>query len=126
MGTIATTQPILEQAKRYETEYNWVEAAELYERAANALSVDESFQKGELFEKTGYAHYKAALQGETVDDFVERIRSAISAYEKAREFYAGARSRQPEMLRSSAMVSFLSLWLAPSPTERRRLIEQAW
>jgi hypothetical protein len=126
MGTIATTQPILEQAKRCETEYNWAESAELYEKALGALAGDESFQVGALSERAGYAYYKSALQGKTRDDFALKIRSAISAYEKAGDFYTRAGSHRSKVLRSHAMVSFLKLWPTPKPSERRHLIEEAW
>jgi hypothetical protein len=126
MGTIATTQPILKQAQRLESEYNWPEAAELYEKALGVIPEEDSFQAGDLSEKVGHAYYKAALQAETCDDFDGKIRLAISAYEKAGEFYTRSSSHRPRALRSRALVSFLNLWLTPKPDERRRRIEEAW
>jgi hypothetical protein len=126
MGTIATTQPILERAKRCEAEYNWPEAAALYEKTLAGPSSDNAFQAGDLSEKAGHAYYKAALQVGTRDAFDDKIRSAISSYNRAGEFYARAGSDRPRELRSRAMVAFLNLWIAPKPSERRRLIEEAW
>ena len=125
MGTISTSQPIIDQAGLFETQYNWVAAAEWYEKALKAIPGDDFFRSSDFSERAGYAFYRAALQAEKREDFDHRIRAAIEAYEKASGFYTERASR-PRELRSRAMVSFLKLWLTPDPSERRLQVRDAW
>lgn len=54
---------ILDQAKRKEKEYYWLEAAELYKRVLGKAGKDNISQRGDLQEKIGYCLNKGRLAG---------------------------------------------------------------
>ena len=121
-------EEILHQAERLEKECDWLGAAESYERALKLLSENDFSNKGEAYERLGYAFYRAAFQAESNDEFRQRLRQAIEDYDKARELYQ--KLSEPKktgiVLRCDAMNAYMGYWLASDASEKKKLLEECW
>jgi hypothetical protein len=62
MSEASSVEEILHQAERLEKEYDWLGAADSYEKALNLLPEDDFSGKAENYERLGYAVYRAAFQ----------------------------------------------------------------
>jgi len=121
-------EEILYQAERSENEYDWLGAAESYEKALSLSPEDDSTRKGEIHERLGYAFYRFAFQAESSDEFRQRLRRATADYEKARELYQ--RLSEPKktglVLRCDAMIAYMGYWLTAEVPEKRRMLNECW
>jgi len=121
-------ESIICKAAELEKNYDWLGAVE-YCRKALGLEGNTDFLKaGRIQERIGYDSYRAAMQAEDIGQFRGRILDAVAHYEKAKELYGelNKRGESSRMLRCSAMLAYLGYWLAPSLTEKKRLIEESW
>jgi hypothetical protein len=119
-------EEILHRAERLEKEYDWVGAAESYEKALNLLPEDDFSRMGQAYERLGYAFYRAAMQAESQEEFRERMRRAIGTCERAHELYRRLIDKQKSarMLRCEAVVNYLGNWLTSVPSEKRKLLDE--
>jgi tetratricopeptide (TPR) repeat protein len=121
-------EDILNHAERLEKDYDWLRAAECYEKALKLLPEDDLSGRGETHEWLGYAFYRATFQAESCDQFKQRLHQAIADYEKAREHYQ--RVNEPKkagrVLRCQAMIAYLSFWLTSDVPEKKRLLGECW
>ncbi len=119
---------ILAHAREQEREYNWLEAAESYGKALGLISGQETWKRGELYEQSGYALYRAAMQADSGDGFRERMHQAIANYGKAGESWGRLteQATTARALRCEAMVSYLSYWLAPGVAEKKKMLNESW
>jgi hypothetical protein len=117
----------LHQAEQLEKEYEWLKAAESYEKALKLLPEDDFSRKAETLERLGYAVYRAAFQAESNDDFRQTLRKAVLDYEKAKENYQKVNDPNTgRMLRCDAMNAYMGYWLAPEAPEKKRLLGECW
>jgi tetratricopeptide (TPR) repeat protein len=116
------------QAERLEKEYEWLKAAESYEKALKLLPEDDFTRKGETYERLGYALYRAAFQAESIEEFRQRLRRAIADYEKAKEHYQelSDTTKKGITLRCDAMNAYMGYWLASEASEKKRLLGECW
>jgi hypothetical protein len=121
-------EELLHQAEHLEMEYEWLIAAESYEKALKLLSEDDFSRKAETYERLGYAFYRAAFQAETNDDFRQTLRKAIADYEKAKENYQ--KLNEPKntatAIRCDAMIAHTGYWLASDVSEKKRMLHECW
>jgi hypothetical protein len=121
-------EEILHQAEQSEKEYDWLRAAESYQKALKLTPQDDFLRKGEANERLGYALYRAAFQAESNDEFRQRLRQATASYEKAREPYR--RLNEPtktgRTLRCDAMIAYIGYWLAAKASEKKKLLNECW
>lgn len=121
-------EEILQQAEQLEKEYDWVGAAESYEKALNVLPEDDFSRKGEIHECLGYASYRAAFQAERNDEFKVRMSQAVAAYEKANR--CNERLNEPvktrRILHCNAMIVYMDYWLASESAEKKKLLDECW
>ena len=118
----------MHRAERLEKEYDWVGAAESYQKALNLLPQDDFSKIGEIHERSGYAFYRLAFQAENSDDFRERIHKAVKDYGKAKEFYGkmGEPGKAARMLRCDGMIAQVGYWLASESQEKKKLTGECW
>jgi tetratricopeptide (TPR) repeat protein len=121
-------EEILHQAERLEKEYDWLGAAGSYEKALNLLPQDDFSKIGEIHGRLGYAFYRLAFQAESKDEFRERLRQSVVAYEKATEFYGKLNEpvKTPRISRSNAMIACIGYWLALEAQEKKKKIDECW
>lgn len=120
-------EEILHRAERLEKEYDWVGAAESYEKTLNLLPADDFSRKSEIHERLGYALYRTAFQAESSSDFRARMRQAVETYEKAKELYE--KMGEPEKataVRLAALIAYSSSWLTQEPSEKKKLLDESW
>jgi tetratricopeptide (TPR) repeat protein len=120
-------EDILDHAERLEREYNWLGAAESYEKALKLLP-DDDLKVGEGYERLGYALYRLAFQAETYEDFRDRLRQSSAIYANATEFYERPKEsvKTAKTLRCKAMTAYIGYWLASEAKEKKRLIDECW
>jgi len=107
-----------------EADYNWLGAAESYTRVVDSISKDPS-SSGEIQERIGYAHFRAAMQSTSREAFKERIGNSIASYRKAREFY-GKPTESGRALRCDAMIAYLGFWLSPDASQKKKHLDEGW
>jgi tetratricopeptide (TPR) repeat protein len=121
-------EEILHRAERLEKEYDWVGAAESYEKALNLLPQDDFSKKGEIHERLGHTLYRAAFQAERNDEFKARMRQAVAAYEKANRcnerLNESVKTRR--ILHCNAMIVYVGYWLASESAEKKKLLDECW
>jgi tetratricopeptide (TPR) repeat protein len=121
-------EEILHQAERSEKEYDWLRAAELYEKAMNLVPEDDLSGRSPIHERLGYASYRAAFQAEANDEFKERLHRAILSYQQAKQLYGKLDEplKMPRTLRCDAMTTLIGYWLAEKVSEKKRLLDECW
>jgi tetratricopeptide (TPR) repeat protein len=121
-------EEILHQAELLEKEYDWLGVGRLYEKALKLLPEDDFSRKGEIYERLGYAFYRAAFQVESNDQFRQRLFQAIPEYEKAKEHYGRLDEplKTPRTLRCDAMTTLMGYWLAEKVSEKKKLLDECW
>jgi hypothetical protein len=124
----SAVEEILNQAERLEKAYEWLRAADSYEKALKLLPENDFSRKSETYERLGYAFYRFAFQAESNDEFRQRLRQAIANYEKVKEFCGmlNGPSKKPRILRCDAMIAHLGYWLASEVPEKKKLINECW
>ncbi len=119
---------IIEQAEERERKYDWLGAADFYEKVIGQTSEQDFSSRGKIAELLGYALYRASMQSANPDECKERIRRAISHYEAAKTWHEKSIGPDVEAraARCGALVANLSYWLASSHTERKKLLDESW
>ncbi len=121
-------EQILGKAAEREREYDWLGAAEFYHRAIGLMAEQDFLKIGDVYDRLGYALYRAAMQAENVDQFRSRIGQAITSYRQAKESYE--KSSEPRKtaraLRCDAVIAYLGYWLSSEVPEKKRLVDQCW
>ncbi len=118
---------VLAEAKEREKKYDWLQAVESYKRAQASLLKQEDFEKaGEIQEKIGFCFHNAALQAKNNEEFRREMQHSIEAYEKAGEIFGKLLNNQESTmkLRCKAIVRYLCYWLAPDPSEKKKLLDE--
>jgi tetratricopeptide (TPR) repeat protein len=121
-------EEILNKIERLEKEYEWLGAAESFEKALKLLPQDDFLKVGETYERLGYAFYRAAFQADSNDEFRQRLSQAIAGYENAGECHqrVSEQNKAGRMLRCQAMIAYLSFWLTSNVPEKKRLLSECW
>jgi hypothetical protein len=128
MSESSPSDAVLRLAKGREREYDWLGAVESYGKALGLFSEEDALRMGDTYERMGYAFYKAAMQADSTDEFRERIREAISNYDRAKKLYdrLGSVEKAPRMLRCDAMNAFMDYWLVTEASEKKKLLKECW
>ncbi|MCW4026007.1 MAG: hypothetical protein NWE76_00805, partial [Candidatus Bathyarchaeota archaeon] len=122
----ASVDEILGEATRFEKEYEWLQASDLYEQALGMVDEGDYFRRGEIQEKIGHSLQRAAFQAGSREEFEAKMRQAIRAYNAARGLYERSGDENAAwMLRCGALSSYLSHWLASDPSEKRRHLDDS-
>ncbi len=119
-------EEILHLAEQLEKGYDWLGAAESYDKAMKGLPENDFSRRGYTGERLGYAFYRAAMQAESQEEFRERMHRAVGAWEKADGFYEKLMDNQKaaRMFRCKAIIKYLGYWLASVPSEKRKLLDE--
>jgi hypothetical protein len=111
----------LKEAEIRATHYDWLGAAEAYRKTLELVPNNDSLTMCSACEQRGYALFRAALQAENRDEFLDRIRLAQTDYESAKENYEpGELYGSGRYLRVESMISLMEFWLAVDPAARRK------
>ncbi len=122
-------EEILHQAEQSEKDYDWLEAIEFYKKGLSLVSKTDFLKMGKVQESIGYAIYRAAMQAENSERFRERMREAVTNYEKAKESYGNLTEKTektPRALRCDAMVAYMNHWLVSDACQKKTLLDECW
>jgi hypothetical protein len=128
MSEASSVEEILGKAKEEEGRYEWLKAADCYQKALTTVAETDFLGKGQILEDLAYVVYKAAFQAEGSIEFKAGVAKALVHYEEARGIYQGSFDvrKMPRICRCNAMIAFAGYWLATTAAERRRSIEECW
>jgi len=126
MGRTLSSEPairaLVEKAKELETEYRWVEAAELYEQVVRSESITSSFAS-EIWERTGFCNSRASTQAENLEIFKKIRQLAVEAYTSAAKLFEkeGGLKNEGKSAQCYALAEYMSSWLVSDPSEKRKM-----
>ncbi len=116
---------MLQKAKEQEQEYDWFEAARLYEKL---LSSEQTvhLSTAQVCEKVAFCYLRASNQAESQKQFIGLRQQSVDAYKKAATFFEKERSHEAEgkSLQCKAVAEYVSSWLAPTPSDKRSILEK--
>lgn len=123
-----TDRSPINHADEQEKQWDWLGAADTYEKVLTRVPDDDHLQIGGLLERRAYAIHRAALQADSIDQFEERNHEAIRIYARARQTYEDVTGTTTtgRKHRCDAMISYLGFWLAGNAEEKRKYIDKAW
>ena len=120
-----TEESLLDKAREEERKYNWIEAAALYEKAANFYFDKNLVEKAaNCYKNLGYAHLRGSDTVETAEDYLKQLKCAIKAYKEANKLFKQLGNRSVE-LECEAEIFYTSGVLATSDTEGQKAYVQA-
>jgi hypothetical protein len=121
-------EQILGKVAEREREYDWLGAAEFYKKAIGLVAEQDFLKIGDIYERLGYAFFRAAMQAESQEEFRNRMRQGVADSEKAKESYSrlGEPGKAAWMLRCDAVIVFMGYWLASNVPEKKRLLDECW
>ncbi len=89
---------LLDRANLEERNYNWIEAAKLYEKIAKSFLNKEMLENAaKVYKKLGYVNIQASETVDTSDEYKEQKRFAMIAYEKAVNLFRQIKNRSQEL-----------------------------
>lgn len=125
MPTSHKLDTTLDEAKQQEKENSWIAAAKLYEKYLDVTPGNNSPQKeGELLQKIGFCHRRAAMQADKQESFAECMTSAMEAYSKAAKLYEESKGKQAEAYLCLATAYYTKYWLASTSIEKKELLDK--
>jgi KaiC/GvpD/RAD55 family RecA-like ATPase len=124
MPTEADLEATLQRAKEQEGEYEWFEAAKSYEKLLSSEQ-ELPFSAAEVWVKVAFCYGLASRQAEDREQFSRLRQQAVDAYRKAAGFFEKENGSEAEgkSAQCRALAEYVSSWLARTPTERRRILE---
>ena len=123
MTEFGTIGEIIDQAKRQESEYDWLGAAKSYQKAL-LLSEPRPSETLGIHELLGYAFYRTARQSDNPKEFREKIDAASIEYGKASQSSAELEpGKGPRELRCQAMSAYLAFLIARTPDKEAHSLE---
>ena len=127
MPNAPSAESVLDQATQQERNYDWLGAVESYKKAQDMISAQDSLKVGDIYERTGHAFYKAAMQAENQSEFQERMNQAIAAWKRAKEPYRRlGETEKARVVRCDAMITYSSSWLTSEASEKKKLLDETW
>jgi hypothetical protein len=121
----AGVEEILGRASTLEREYEWLQASDLYRQVLSGADEGDYFKRGEVQERIGLCLHRAAMQAENRDEFLEKMRRAVQAYEEAGGLYERTGDENAAwVLRCGALSKYLSHWIESDPSEKLGLLSE--
>jgi len=122
-------ESLLKKATELENKYEWLKAAEVYEKAFDLKTKNnEPKNSAELYNKKGFCFFKAAFQAESNYQFTRIMKLAIQSYEKAILFFKEIKNvdRIVSINNTLAKISYAKSWIEPNPSKKTIFIAEWW
>jgi predicted amidohydrolase/tetratricopeptide (TPR) repeat protein len=115
----------LERAKEKEKEYNWLEAAKLYEKALN-FEPSHGLHAAETWQNIGFCYSRSSQQAEDLGGFKRLRQLAATAYKTAAKLFEkeGSLKSQGKSAQCLAIAEYASSWLLSDSSERKERLEK--
>ncbi|MFX0010935.1 MAG: nitrilase-related carbon-nitrogen hydrolase, partial [Candidatus Hermodarchaeota archaeon] len=118
-------ETLINKAREEERKYNWIEAADLYEKAVKFYLDENLIEKAaNHYKNLGYAHFRGADIVETPEDYLKQLKCAIEAYKESSKFFGQLGKRSTE-LECEAEIYYINGFLATSDMESQKAFLQA-
>jgi tetratricopeptide (TPR) repeat protein/KaiC/GvpD/RAD55 family RecA-like ATPase len=122
-------ESLITKAKELEKKYEWLQAAELYQKSVEFASIEKDLLKAaELQKKFGFCFYKAAFQSHSNIEYRKRMQQATQAYQKEIELLEEL-NEENHKIRSNhanAMVFFTQSLIETDPSQKKHLLDKWW
>jgi hypothetical protein len=117
----ADPDSLLAHASQLEKDYDWGEAAALYDKASSLTGGEDWLAFGRIREGRAKALYMHSFQAENSTDFLERLALSRAEYLKAKDAFlkVGKEVSLPWVLRCDAMVAYIDYWKSTSVDEKK-------
>ena len=122
-------ESLLEKAKELEKRYEWLQATEYYNKAADFNRDEENnFKVAEIQEKIGYCYFRSAFQARVKSIFHKRMTSSALAYKKSAEYFQKCKNEitQIKENNSTSMIFYTKSWIETDFSKKKNLINQWW
>ena len=119
-------ETIVERAEAEEKEYNWIEAAKLYDQVAKSyMDKNLTDKAADVYFKEGDAYFYAANKAETADEYEEILRDSIYALERASNLYRQIGNKPNELMCEAGIIG-IEGHLASSIEEAKKMTYKAY
>ena len=122
-------QSLLNKTQELEKRYEWLQAAEIYQKASPiALKNNDLLKVAELDELIGFCYFRAAFQAQNNIEFKDRLKLAIQAYDKESRILNEAKveNKQVRIKKAEAWIIYIRSWLETSALKRKELLDEWW
>lgn len=117
---------LLEKAKAEEKAYNWVEVTKLYKQVLEQYSNNNKIENSaRTYKMLGYAAARAAFTTNSLKDYIEQNKCAITAYKNAANLFKQIENR-PEELECKAEAFYANYWITDTFAETKEVIGKAF
>jgi len=117
-------EAILKKANGREERFQWLEAAQLYEKALQTGAQSASLTT-EIMEKLGFSYVRASRQAEDLKTFKKFSELAVKTYSNAAELVEREKSIENEGRNHQlkAIAEYVNSWLANDPSQKMRMLK---
>ncbi|MEJ2242258.1 MAG: hypothetical protein P8Y18_08960 [Candidatus Bathyarchaeota archaeon] len=122
-------ESLLKKAEELEKKYEWLQAAEKYQKAFDiALHERDVFKAAEIQEKIGFSYYMTALQAKSRVEFKRILKQSISAYEREIDLLEGIDNEVCHIKRkhAAALIAYLNARYETDPKKIKYLSYKWW
>jgi hypothetical protein len=123
-------ETLLTKAKEHEKNYEWLQAADYYNKLSDlVLKQNDSLKTVEFDERTGVCLYKAAFQAQNNTEFAELMKKAIQLYKieaKLLEEEITQENKQVKIDQINAYVTYAQSWLVTKPSKKKEILAKWW
>ena len=123
-----TLQSLLNKAKEFKKNYEWLQAAEYYGKALDLVAEKDVLKAVDLNERMGFCFYRAAFQAQTNAEFKELLKHSIFSYEKEMNnlTVAEENNKKHRIKHVEALIVYIRSWIETSAPKRKALLDKWW
>jgi len=116
---------IFEMAREQQRTYDWLAAANSYQRAV--IVIPRTASASEIWEKMGFCYHLASRQTEDQEEFEKHTRSAVRAYKKAALLLKEDTKleSQAASLHLGALADYIASWVASNPSKKKEFLSKS-
>lgn len=108
-----------------EKEYKWFDAAKSYEQELRSEPRSDS-RLADSWQRIGFCYDLSSRQAKSQEEFKERRRLAITAYEQAADLFSkDGPKNKGKSAECLAIAEYLRSWIASDSTEKRKTLDKA-
>ena len=118
---------LLEKAKELEKNYEWLQAAKIYEKACD-VDKKNILNLAKFHEKKGYCLFRFAFQSEANRKFTQRMLQSADSYSKAGELFQkiSTDNSLAKALRCQAKREYVLSWIETNAKNKIKLLDDWW
>lgn len=125
MSSDTRPETALENAKKHEKRFEWLEASKSYGLALES-GQEPASSVPEIWERMGFCYSLASRQAEDLDGFTRLRMLAADAYEKAAQLFEKSNDlrNRGKSAECRAIAEYVRSWLASEPSKKREMLDR--